>query len=626
MDQHLSHLEGTYEILGKLSEGGMGEIFRVRHRLLEEDRVVKLIRPHLAANREASARFVREARLAIKLRHRNIAQLLDFAVDDTGTAYIVMEYIPGVTLLELRHALGRLPLELVLEVADQALVALAFLHRKGVIHRDISPDNLMLTRTEDGRPLVKLIDLGLARSLQESTAVTIEGTYLGKIRYSSPEQLEGSGVATTGPGADLYSLSVVLYELLVGRLPVRDTSASLIIAGHLHLPPIEFSETDPEGKVPVALRRAVMRGLEKKAVDRYLSAVEYQQVLAPLHESCHLADGALSRAFDGVGNTLSGMGPHVSATEGVDVRRVVSADGPASDGDTPRAVALTPLVHERPAGRSAGLSDDGVPAACVIVAKHGRLPTPRPAGPHDDRAVVSARALPPRHEEALFLWESEAVERRRRERRHTLSVLLAVTAVGLVALGIYLLHHEMIPLRRLVGSLPPGVVDVREVTHPGDLRLGPGETYARDARGPLKRGQLVYVTEQKGDWLRGRVSVVSDPAETWFPSDWTKPAAPRYRAQLECESRWSSADGEMRLELKIHNRGDLTARGITVRVEVSDELDGRLFRREFELVGLVVRPGMTADLTRTVRYPYRDHGLRVRLDTSWRSSLTGSGG
>jgi len=279
----LRHLEGKYEILGKLREGGMGAIYKVRHRLLEEVCVIKVMRPHLIGDEELRARFLREARLAIKLRHANIAQLYDFTVDEEdGTAFIVMEYISGKTLEDVLAHGGPPPLGLTLEIAQQSLRALGYLHRKGLIHRDISPDNLMVTEDAEGQPLVKLIDLGIAKILGiGGDGLTQTGTFLGKVRYASPEQFSADGSGTIDARGDLYSFGIVLYELLTGRFPIVGKDPSSLIAGHLFRPPLDFAESDPAGRIPAGLREAVCRALEKKPGDRFANALDFSRALAP---------------------------------------------------------------------------------------------------------------------------------------------------------------------------------------------------------------------------------------------------------------------------------------------------------------------------------------------------------
>lgn len=295
MSTALEHLKGKYEILEKLQEGGMGAVYKVRHRLLDEVRVIKVVRPQFKRDEEVKARFLREARTVIRLRHHNIAQLYDFSIDADENAFIVMEFIDGVTFLELLRRARMLPISLVLEMSRQSLEALRYLHRRNIVHRDIAPDNLMLTRDEDGSPLVKLIDLGVAKALEGGSSFTVAGTFLGKVRYASPEQFRTQEGIQVEPRSDLYSFGVVLYQLLTGALPVRGTSLSTLIAGHLLEPPIPFSETDPEGRVPEDLRQLVLQALAKKPEDRPASAGVFIQALEEIQRRYPLEEGELDR-------------------------------------------------------------------------------------------------------------------------------------------------------------------------------------------------------------------------------------------------------------------------------------------------------------------------------------------
>jgi tRNA A-37 threonylcarbamoyl transferase component Bud32 len=281
-------LEDRYEVLEKLCEGGMGEIYRVRHRVLDEIRIVKVMRPHLAANGPLRARFLREARMAIKLRHPNIAQLYDYSAGEDGApAFMVMEYIEGATLEELLAG-GPPPLALGLEIARQALTALGSLHEKGFVHRDISPDNIMLAEGPDGAPLVKLLDLGIAKSLTAEAGggeLTRTGAFLGKLRYSAPEQFGAAGHTPLDARSDLYSFGVVLYELLTGHYPIDGDDPSAIIGGHLFRPPLGFAVTDPAGRLSEGLRQVVLRALAKDPAERFQSAGDFWQELARFRTS-----------------------------------------------------------------------------------------------------------------------------------------------------------------------------------------------------------------------------------------------------------------------------------------------------------------------------------------------------
>ena len=165
-------LEGKYEVLAKIREGGMGAIYKVRHRLLNELRVIKVMRPEVAQSSEQRKRFLREAQTATRLRHTNIVAFHDFFIDDEDTAYMVMEYIEGINLRDLVRECGPFPISLALDLSRQCLSAFEYLHRKGVIHRDVSPDNIMMTREEDGTLRAKLIDLGIAKIAQAKEELT----------------------------------------------------------------------------------------------------------------------------------------------------------------------------------------------------------------------------------------------------------------------------------------------------------------------------------------------------------------------------------------------------------------------------------------------------------------------
>lgn len=288
-------IEGKYEILGKIREGGMGAVYKVRHRLLEEVRVVKVVRQQSEGKSAAAERFLHEAKVAIRLRHPNVAVLHDFAVDDLGTAFIVMEYIDGWSLLEVLQGYGPPPLSLTLEIARQALRALSYLHRQQIVHRDISPDNLMLCRDGEGQPLVKLIDLGIAKAVGASGGLTTTGVFLGKPRYASPEQFEGRGI---GPQSDLYSFAVVLYELLTGRCPVHGQDAPSFMAGHLLRPPLAFDEVDPRGTVPADLREMILQALAKKPQERMAGAEELLRSIVQVQTRYPLAKSDFDAVLD----------------------------------------------------------------------------------------------------------------------------------------------------------------------------------------------------------------------------------------------------------------------------------------------------------------------------------------
>jgi eukaryotic-like serine/threonine-protein kinase len=299
-------IDGKYAIVSRLGVGGMGEIFKVRHIHLNEQRVIKVMRANLASDEPSLQRFLKEARMATMIKHRNLAMLYDFSTLDDGSYYMVWEFIEGTNIQKWISANGPLPPRLAVEVAMQALRGLEALHEMGVIHRDISPENIMLSQDHLGKLLVKVIDLGIAKQLSETPdtgqGLTQTGMFLGKLKYASPEQ---AGILNEGEAldhrSDLYSFAVVMYEMLTGRAPFIATSPHGYILKHATEKPAPIISVDPLSKVPPKLEAIVMRGLEKNRDDRFQRAGELlnelesiRQTIAP--DRYGIGDGLLTLA------------------------------------------------------------------------------------------------------------------------------------------------------------------------------------------------------------------------------------------------------------------------------------------------------------------------------------------
>jgi eukaryotic-like serine/threonine-protein kinase len=270
-------IEATYEVLAKMGEGGMGAVYKVRHKFFDEIRVIKVMQAEMEAVDELKERFLGEAKRGKQLRHPNLAEVIDFSVAADGTSYMVMEYIEGVNLRELMTR-NDAPLDytVLVPIAEQALAALGYLHSKQFVHRDISPDNIMLTNDGDSNETrVKLIDLGISKSLDATRHLTLAGKFIGKVQYASPEQFSGR----VDGRSDLYSFGVVLYELLTGAKPIIGKDYFAILGGHVSRPPRPFGETDPDNRVPAVIREAVLKALAKRPEDRFQSADEFADAL-----------------------------------------------------------------------------------------------------------------------------------------------------------------------------------------------------------------------------------------------------------------------------------------------------------------------------------------------------------
>jgi len=251
----------------------MALVFKGRDTLLDRTVAVKVLRSQYTADEDVVRRFRREAQAAASLSHANIVNIYDVGQED-DMYYIVMEFIAGRTLKQKIQQEGKVGIERAIEIAVQICEALEHAHVHKVIHRDIKPHNIMLTAGGS----VKVADFGIARASTSAT-LTHSGTIMGSVHYFSPEQARGG---FSGERSDLYSLGVVLYEMLTGKVPFEGDSAVTIALKHVQEPPVPPRKLNPE--IPVALERVVLKALEKEQSLRYQSATEMLQDLRALQE------------------------------------------------------------------------------------------------------------------------------------------------------------------------------------------------------------------------------------------------------------------------------------------------------------------------------------------------------
>ncbi len=268
-------LDGKYRIDGFLKRGGMGSVYRGTHVLLNKPVAIKLIRPELVTSQDIVERFFREARAAAKLSHPNIVTVHDLGQTEDGTLYIVMEIVAGQSLKDLIVSEGPWDSARALRFCRGVASALSLAHRNGIVHRDLKPQNIMVYRDSEGHESPKLLDFGIAKTLEpDSPALTSTGMVLGTPHYMSAEQAKG---LPADQRSDIYALGVILYEMLVGKVPFDDKSIPSILVKHLTEPPRPPSSL--RGDIPREVETIVLRCLEKDPEKRYQSADDLGKAL-----------------------------------------------------------------------------------------------------------------------------------------------------------------------------------------------------------------------------------------------------------------------------------------------------------------------------------------------------------
>ena len=233
-----SIVAGRYHVAGRIASGGMGEVYRAHDAVLAREVAIKVLHPQFAHDRGFVERFRREARAAAILNHPNIVGVYDWGSTD-GTYFMVMEYVPGTNLRSLLAEHGRLDPSQVVDVTTQVLAALGHAHGHGIVHRDVKPENILVTR----EGVVKVADFGLARAFAEASVSQAEGTVTGTVQYLAPEQIQGE---PADPRTDLYALGVVMFECLTGRSPFTGETSLAIAYQHLTEPGAATVEPGPD--------------------------------------------------------------------------------------------------------------------------------------------------------------------------------------------------------------------------------------------------------------------------------------------------------------------------------------------------------------------------------------------
>jgi eukaryotic-like serine/threonine-protein kinase len=269
-------IEGKYQVLSLLGQGGMGAVFRARHTFIKNDVALKIINPRMAMSNDMAERFLREARAAAMIDHPNAIKVTDFGRAD-DMLYLVMEFVQGISLRNLLRKEGYLSPAKTADIMVQVCAALDAAHSHNIIHRDLKPDNIMIKQNDLGQLVVKVLDFGLAKiRTPDKSSLTGAGIILGTFSYMSPEQCSGERVIDQH--TDIYSLGVVAFEMLTGQLPFIANTFAGFLSKHIFETPPSLRTIRPE--IPEGVDQAVLRTLEKEPEARHKSAGEFATELA----------------------------------------------------------------------------------------------------------------------------------------------------------------------------------------------------------------------------------------------------------------------------------------------------------------------------------------------------------
>ena len=332
---------GSYTIQEIVGVGGMGRVYRAEQGTLGRTVAVKVIHPHLLGDEQTVARFYSEARTASRLNHPNSVGIIDFGRTEDGILYLVMEFLKGQDLATVMHHEGPLPFPRIAEILSQTLDALGEAHALDIVHRDLKPENIIIRRFRNGTDLVKVVDFGLATIVDSPSNVTRPGLVCGTPDYMSPEQARGEDVDGRG---DLYSLGVMLFELLTEHLPFTADTPTKVVLKHISDPVPDPREVAPHRDIPIELAEISTKALQKDRDHRFRDAAEMQSAIRKAKEAILARKRTVSSIQCGACGTSNPAGMRFCGSCGQPLRRLTP-----SPSMRPRGPSFFPtLGSQRP--------------------------------------------------------------------------------------------------------------------------------------------------------------------------------------------------------------------------------------------------------------------------------------
>jgi tRNA A-37 threonylcarbamoyl transferase component Bud32 len=455
-------LSERYRILRKLGEGGMGVVYLAEHVVIEKKIALKVLFPDLTRRSDLVHRFMQEAKSASRIGHENVIDITDFGQSPEGYVFIAMEYLVGQDLGQVLKASGPMPWVRAQPIILQIVKALRAAHERGIIHRDMKPENIFILPRDDGREFVKVLDFGIAKVLgldEDAPRLTRTGMIFGTPEYMSPEQAQGQQVDHR---VDIYAVGCIMYHVLTGDVPFRAESFMGILSKHMMEAPAPPRTRNPD--IDPLVEAVVMRAMDKDPAKRFQTMGEFVEALVPL-------------------GSVPDMSGAIYAASGAPVQRPAVSARPPTQAAGPERPATHVTAAERPSARALA-----APAAPLSVPASG--PLPHATREMQGRASAPLAAANPevrRSRTAIFDIADEAPPPR--PRSNHVALIAGVGAVVLLAIVVFLLRGRPAApgaAPALAGATVPGAAPVvPAAAEPAEV-AGAARAGAAAARSPVK--------------------------------------------------------------------------------------------------------------------------------------------